>query len=90
MASGSHFKARVRSPIPSGIVDIAPTILNALGIPRPETMTGRVLEEAIALSTASVNPTVDSFDVGVGRYRQHLRRSNVNGSVYLEAGWRSA
>lgn len=46
--SGSRFKSGYASPLPGGIIDIAPTVLSLLGLQRPPTMIGRVLEETLA------------------------------------------
>lgn len=45
---GPGIHAGVRSEPPSGIGDIAPTVLTALGLTPPPSMTGRVLSEAFA------------------------------------------
>ena len=44
---GPSFKSDYRSKIPSGNVDIAPTILHLFGIPVPGHFDGRVLTEAL-------------------------------------------
>ena len=48
MARGSFFKEGYRSDYPAGIIDVAPTVMHLLGLPRPPNMNGRVLGEAIA------------------------------------------
>ena len=45
---GAGLKKATVSSVPCGIVDIAPTILHLLGIPAPDVMQGRVLEELLA------------------------------------------
>ncbi|MBT5627195.1 MAG: alkaline phosphatase family protein [Chloroflexi bacterium] len=47
IASGPSFEPGISSNIPSGNIDVAPTILTLLGIAPPEHMDGRVLEEAM-------------------------------------------
>jgi arylsulfatase A-like enzyme len=46
MARGPHFKPGLRDPLPSGNVDIAPTVAHILGFSMPDAE-GRVLEEAL-------------------------------------------
>jgi arylsulfatase A-like enzyme len=45
---GPGISAGRRSDLPSGTIDIAPTVLAALGLATPDSMTGRVLTEAFA------------------------------------------
>ena len=47
IASGPDIKKGVRSSVPSGNVDFAPTILHLRGITPPESMDGRVLHELL-------------------------------------------
>lgn len=77
------------SSIPSGICDLAPTILAGLGFPVPLTMSGRVLWELMAGAPADArSPHVESeaHETGFGSYQQSLRRSVVNETVYLVGG----
>lgn len=77
------------SHIPSGICDVAPTILHVLGLPIPETMTGRVLYEVLAQTPVSLRkPSVgtETYEVGLGSFRQHLQRSHVGVTTYLDSG----
>ena len=78
------------STLPSGICDIAPTILHQLDLLLPPTMTGRVLSEVLAdASTADppAAPEPESFETGIGDYRQTLKRVRYGGTVYLDGGW---
>ena len=47
IAAGPDFRERATSGVPTGNVDLAPTLLRLLGVKAPETMTGRVIEEAL-------------------------------------------
>lgn len=47
IASGPSFVNGVNSEIPSGNIDVAPTVLAMLGIPQPKHFDGRVLTEAL-------------------------------------------
>jgi len=47
IASGPSFKTKLHSQLASANPDLAPTVLHALGIPAPASMTGRPLREAL-------------------------------------------
>jgi hypothetical protein len=47
IASGPDFRERTVSTVPTGNVDLAPTLLHLLGLPTAATMTGRVIHEAL-------------------------------------------
>jgi hypothetical protein len=78
IASGPSFASGLRSDLPSGNIDIAPTVLALLGIPIPEHFDGRVLHEALEKSdknpatdtTQNVpdSPSITSVTVGTTRY----------------------
>lgn len=92
IAAGSAFAAGRTSPLPSGVPDIAPTILRLLDLERPAAMTGRVLAEALvapdqAEELARTPPEPEQFETGVNGYRQTLKRIRFNGATYLAGGW---
>ncbi|MBP1299806.1 alkaline phosphatase family protein [Bradyrhizobium elkanii] len=89
IVAGSAFPARGSiSAVPSGICDVAPTILHLLGLRTPQTVTGRVLGELIAPS-AKRRPSIreEVFDAHLGAYAQMLRRVHVERTCYLSGGW---
>jgi hypothetical protein len=55
------------SEAPSGIIDIAPTILDLLAIPAPASMRGASL---IAAATREHLPRTEIFETGTGAFRQ--------------------
>jgi len=90
IVAGSHFRADAGvSIIPTGICDLAPTILHGLGLAVPSTMTGRVLREVLASATeANFEPhfETEDFEAGLGSFRQTLRRNVIDGAIYLAGG----
>ena len=88
MACGSSFKEGFSSETPAGIIDVAPTVLHLLGLPRPSVMNGRVLGEAIADSGLDA-PTVDrlDFSVGIPPRKQCLSASRIGSTLYCDSGW---
>ena len=93
VASGPDFKKGFLSEIPSGNIDVAPTILWLLGVqaPAPASFDGRVLHEAILGSKEFVPKPVTRMieakrDIGYFRWRQYLKISEVGSSVYFDEG----
>lgn len=81
------------STLPSGICDIMPTILRLLDLPLPATVTGRVLSEVFAGASTAEHPDAlehESFEAGIGGFRQTLKRVRYDGTIYLDGGWASS
>jgi len=90
-AAGPDFARGMRDSLPSGNIDIAPTILWILGVEPKEKMSGRVLTEALTVA----GPPIESCQThhqeasykGEGFvWRQYLDWSSVNGVSYLDQG----
>ena len=84
---GPDFKKGYVSDIPSGNVDITPTVLNILGVKPSKKLDGRVLTEALVGGSV---PTVEhktieaSRDTGIFRWKQYLKQSQVGNTVYFD------
>lgn len=93
LASGPAFRDGHESPMPSGTVDILPTILHVLGHPIPPRVDGRVLHEALVQSASAPQrvPATRTYSTAVqtaaGWYGQQLTVTTVEGTAYLERGW---
>jgi arylsulfatase A-like enzyme len=87
--AGDAFRAGGRSSLPSGLVDVLPTILTVLGMPVPAHVQGRVLREALAgdgyAEAEAVRGTATAE--GAAGYRAHLAWSRVGATPYLDRGW---
>src|SRR5207248_10366587 len=57
-AQGPDFRAGVTDVLPTGNVDIAPTVLRILGLRPPKAMDGRVMTEALTLK----GPALKSYE----------------------------
>lgn len=90
LACGPSFRRGCESSLPSGNVDLAPTLLHLLGLERPAAWDGRVLREALADGKAPTDVRREvlqaSADLGDGAYQQELEASIVEGVRYLERG----
>ena len=84
---GSLFKQDATLTAPAGLVDIAPTILSALGL-SADAMQGRVLKETFVTSRVSPGVRSQNYTASNGAFRQILRTSEVDGRHYLEGGGR--
>lgn len=86
---GSSFGSGSRSLSPAGAQDLAPTICQILGVPVPEWMDGRVLQEALAGSTSSTPPSdVQVISPELSRspdYRPALIMRTSGNSRYLHS-----
>jgi predicted AlkP superfamily pyrophosphatase or phosphodiesterase len=91
IAFGPDFARGMKDSLPSGNVDIAPTILWILGIEPKQKMSGRVLGEALTVA----GPEIQSFASQHREtewkgsdfvWRQYLDSSEVNGVTYIDQG----
>ena len=91
VASGPDIKKGLINEVPSGNIDLAPTILWLLGVPPVNPMDGRVLHEALipskeAAPKVNVKKIEATRDIGLFRWKQYLQYSEVNGAVYFDEG----
>lgn len=89
-ASGDAFRCAETSDLPTGIVDILPTVLHLLDLEVPADLQGRLLREALLQYADEAPPAADetthSSDTGTGA-RSHLSVSSVGDSTYLNRAW---
>jgi hypothetical protein len=91
IAAGPDFRAGIVDPLPSGNVDLAPTILWILGVAAPDQLDGRVLSEALTFegpALSAFEPTRLTADCAHDKFfwHQYLNVMQVNGVVYLDEG----
>jgi predicted AlkP superfamily pyrophosphatase or phosphodiesterase len=93
IAAGPDFRRSYVDNLPSGNVDLAPTILRILGITPPQTLDGRILSEAMVEvdpATAGLKPETKTIrttkDFPSGTWRQSLQISRVGSTEYLDEG----
>jgi hypothetical protein len=91
LAAGPDFRSGLQSAVPTGNVDVGPTVLWILGIKPPVKMDGRVLTEGLRSSDSAIKHS-DSRRVEASRkfeggtWRQYLQISRVNGVDYFDEG----
>src|SRR5436190_10089976 len=90
IAAGPDFKRGQIDDLPSGNIDLAPTILQVLGIKSPQQMDGRILSEAMTGATALQERETKAIEatkhLRSGTWRQSLQISRVGSTVYLDEG----
>src|SRR6476619_6832785 len=93
IAAGPDFKRGQTDDLPTGNVDLVPTILQILGIKVPHQMDGRILSEAVAAPASLLpapKPEAKSIearkDFPSGTWRQTLKISRVGSTIYLDEG----
>ncbi len=88
IAAGPAFLEHATSQVPTGAVDLAPTLLHLLGLPAAPTMSGRVMHEGLRSGSARPPVRVERQDVTVksadGSYEVTARLSVVDGYRYLD------
>jgi predicted AlkP superfamily pyrophosphatase or phosphodiesterase len=93
IAAGPDFRRGQTDDLPTGNVDLAPTILNILGIKAAQEMDGRVLTEAmvnvdqiVAGRNAETKTIEAKKNFAAGTWRQSLKISRVGSTIYLDEG----
>jgi len=88
IAAGPDFREHATSNVPTGNVDIAPTVLRLLGLKIPPSMTGRVIEEALRTgpspASVRVEHATESVRNGDGSYALTAHVSVAAGHRYLD------
>ena len=90
IAAGPDFRRGETDDLPSGNVDLTPTILAVLGISSAEKLDGRVLAEAMNIAARvpeSASETLEAArEFSSGKWEQTLRLSHVGSTIYLDEG----
>lgn len=93
IADGPDFTRGQTDDLPTGNIDLAPTILHILGIKAPQGIDGRILSEALVntdrllAGTNAETKTIESKkDFAAGTWRQSLRISRIGSTIYLDEG----
>ena len=88
IASGPSFREGVVSTIPTGTIDIAPTILSLLGLRAPTPVDGRVLREGLVGQPEGEIPDlhdeiIEPVVAGAQGHRPRLRLHHVGATSYV-------
>lgn len=90
-ATGPEFRVGHTNTLPSGTVDVMPTMLHLMGYPIPPSVDGRVLKEALAqaedVNGAMAEPATYGVAAKGSGYCQYLETTRVDQTVYLERAW---
>ena len=91
VAAGPDLRRGLVDDLPTGTIDLAPTILHLLGIESSEQLDGRVLHEALVNSDAA-EPKLGTERIeatrqlATGRWKQYLQVSRAGGTAYFDEG----
>ena len=91
-ARGPGFKDSLKVGTPTGNIDLSPTILKLLGLPKVDGMDGRALAEAMVggpePSEVDWHTDFHSTENPIGDrvYRQQIKLSRVGETVYVDGG----
>ena len=88
LARGPSFKQGTAVDSPSGNIDLAPTVLELLGLPGAEDMDGRVLREALidGPDPHEVEWSTEVFTAQRPSYQQEITVSKVGPTTYVDHG----
>ncbi len=88
IAAGPDFRAGLKSELPSGNLDVTPTVLHVLGIEPKEKLDGRVLYEALknSLPENLVVPQTRTRQILMKHWEQYLKITEFKGVQYFEEG----
>jgi predicted AlkP superfamily pyrophosphatase or phosphodiesterase len=91
IAAGPDFRHGERDDLPSGNVDLAPTVLRVLGIAPQQEMDGRVLAEAMVNGdTLPAKPQTETIQTArafsSGTWRQSIQTSRIGTTIYIDEG----
>jgi len=92
IAAGPDFRKGWADDVPSGNIDLAPTVMWILGVPQSKPMDGRVLIEAMPghkLGRKVSQEVIRAEDVATG-WKQYLKVSHVGTTEYFDEGNRGS
>ena len=88
IAAGPAFRDHRVSNVPTGTVDLAPTLLHLLGVQIPATITGRVIAEGLRngpeISSVRVDHATETVRTSDGAYELIAHFSSAAGHRYLD------
>jgi arylsulfatase A-like enzyme len=88
IAAGPDFLAHAVSDVPTGNVDIAPTLMHLLGFTPAPSMAGRIINEGLRdgppIASVSVEQTTESVRTPEGSYVLTAHLSKAAGRTYLD------
>jgi arylsulfatase A-like enzyme len=90
IAAGPDFRRGLTSELPSGNIDVAPTVLHILGLNAPN-MDGRILTEALVKGDKpNLQPESDTIEATnefpIGHWRQYIKFTRVGPAIYIDEG----
>ena len=88
IAAGPDLREHAISDVPTGNVDLAPTLLTLLGLRIPASMTGRVIEAMLrsgpAIASVTIERVTETVETPDGGYALTAHLSKAAGKTYLD------
>jgi len=89
VAGGPRFRSGITSEVPSGLVDLAPTVYYLATGDVLNDVDGRVLTEALRCGCGRPSVHTETLETCAPSYRQFLEVARVEGTEYINSGWRA-
>ncbi len=86
ICGGDAFRERYGSPFAAGIVDVVPTVMHLLGLPKGD-VDGRVLVEAMSRGETPGESRRLIHEIEAGGRIRRLDRQRTGGTYYLDGGY---
>jgi arylsulfatase A-like enzyme len=91
VAAGPDLKQGMVDQLPSGNIDLVPTILHLLHVDTSQKFDGRILSEALVHPSAIPDKVKEESlearrDLGEYSWRQYLKISHMGSTTYLDEG----
>jgi arylsulfatase A-like enzyme len=88
IAAGPDFRSGMKDELPSGNLDVAPTVLHVLGMRPKQNLDGRVLSEALknSANATSAQPQTRTRKIMMKHWEQYLKVTEYGGVQYYDEG----
>jgi arylsulfatase A-like enzyme len=87
VAAGPDIRSGFKNELPTGNIDVVPTILHLLGLKHPDGTDGRILTESLAgAEVPSENPSTNRIEARQASWHQWIQTTTYQGKTYFDQG----